>query len=204
MDAAKKSQAEKIAVAALGGVFVIVFLTGPAKSLGLFGGSGASAPAPVEHVTISRPLGELIGHARQMTVDQLAEAQHPAGAAEERKRLFAAQELRDPFKSWIPDPVAEVEPAGLAGVDNGTEQDEEPWTPPEIVVQGLLWGAAKPKVIIDNEVYNVGEAIEGMQIVAVDRNGMTVEHGDSWWRYAPGGETPTAVTRSPKPEAQRR
>lgn len=45
---------------------------------------------------------------------------------------------------------------------------------PPIAIQGLIWGGASPRAIIDGQIYEIGDAIDGARIVAIDREGLTV------------------------------
>ena len=62
-----------------------------------------------------------------------------------------AQFYRDPFESLLPR-------EGVIG-PNGMSSKEV--IAPNIVIEGVMWGADKPRTIIDGGVYKVGDVIAG-------------------------------------------
>lgn len=82
---------------------------------------------------------------------------------------YKAQNLRDPFQSPLKkeaETITEVIP-------------EAP--PPDLsslTVQGIVWGGKMPQAIINNKVVKVGDTIEGMRIVSIDKEGITVSQGN--------------------------
>lgn len=79
---------------------------------------------------------------------------------------YGAEGLRDPFQSVLPEvnptaeePVVSEEPAG---------------PPPNLVVQGLIWGGSVPQAIINNQVVRTGDLVEGARVIGIDKNGATV------------------------------
>ena len=88
---------------------------------------------------------------------------------------YTAQEMRDPFKSLLPAAPAtpRVEPRGPA---TAAPRGGAPSVPPELLVQGLVWGGTQPKAIIRGTVYGVGDMVEGVKIVAIDQRGVTIDH----------------------------
>ena len=196
MDAVKRAQLEKYGVAGLGVVFLIVFLTGPAKSLDLF----KSSPSPAtESVPMSQPLSILMERSRQRG-EVSVEAAIPAPAVPGLigTPLFTAHAgLRSPFKNQlpVPEPEVAVEPA-LTGGDPEVVVSA-PIDPPAIAVQGVVWGSARPKAIIDHHVYGLGDApAEGASIIAIDAAGLIVEFEGAFWRYAAGSSIPEALDAS--------
>ncbi len=95
MDASKRAQLEKYGVAGLGVVFLVVFLTGPAKSLGLFKSSTSSVTEPV---SMSLPLGAMMERSRQrseVAVQPVVPAPSVPGLT--GTPLYTAQDQRSPL-----------------------------------------------------------------------------------------------------------
>ena len=84
--------------------------------------------------------------------------------------LYTAQSLRDPMKSLLPDPQA---PPPLPPSSPSSPTKEIPF--PALAIQGLLWGGPTPSVIINNEVYTIGQSVQGVMIKTISREGVTVE-----------------------------
>jgi len=62
-----------------------------------------------------------------------------------------AQFYRDPFESLLP----REEEIGSDGVSNAEV------VAPDITIEGVMWGADQPRVIIDSGVYKIGDVIAG-------------------------------------------
>ena len=55
------------------------------------------------------------------------------------------------------------------------KKTEEPETfnpPVSLTVQGLVWGGAVPQAIINNKVVNMGDVIEGAEVIEISKNGV--------------------------------
>ncbi len=75
---------------------------------------------------------------------------------------YKASAVRDPFKAKALD-IKKF---------NETPVDKRPL--PKLNVQGLVWGGNTPQAIIDNKVVKIGDIIQGMRIVAITKEGVTV------------------------------
>lgn len=176
MDAAKKTELEKRIVLGLAAVFVVVFALGPLRNLGLFRGGGTPAGRPagsVDPVAMTKSVGGMLREGwdkldRQVqSVATRPDAGPPAAAA-----AYTAFERRDPLKSLLPKPVAPTQGDTGAAVVVA----EKPPPLPALHVEGLLWGGAEPKAIINGRLYRVDDDVNGAKILAIDRSGVTVEH----------------------------
>ncbi|MDD5195544.1 MAG: hypothetical protein PHQ96_07740 [Candidatus Omnitrophica bacterium] len=65
------------------------------------------------------------------------------------------EEYKDPFSSVIP----EEAPAGSAGQAPG---QEEAVAPPQVTVEGIIWGVKTPQAIIDGDVYKTGDILKSV------------------------------------------
>lgn len=86
-----------------------------------------------------------------------------------------SEERRSPFKDWFP--VIKIEP----------KENEEPlvFVEPEKTfdvsiyeVQGLIWATNKPKAIINNEIYSIGDKLGGADITKIDKEGVILIFDD--------------------------
>ena len=48
---------------------------------------------------------------------------------------------------------------------------------PNLNVQGVLWKSERPQAIINGQVLGLGDYVEGVRILKIKREGITVEHG---------------------------
>ena len=84
---------------------------------------------------------------------------------------YNATQLRDPF---APEPVEEPQNETKENVTNIIL----PPTPlPYLDVQGIVWGAELPQAIINNKVVRIGDQIDGVRIVNIGKEGITVFYG---------------------------
>ncbi len=49
-----------------------------------------------------------------------------------------------------------------------------PVQPPTLMLQGILWGTARPQAIINRKIVSVGDTIENAEILSVSREGVMV------------------------------
>ena len=77
---------------------------------------------------------------------------------------YKSEGLRDPFDPLIKDekPVAKI--------DEG--QPQKPL--PALTVQGVIWGTKLPQAIINNKVVRTGDSLEGVDIVSIGKDGVTI------------------------------
>lgn len=83
---------------------------------------------------------------------------------------YTADGLRDPFEDYL------IEEAARAPQE---ELKEEVLLPlPSLSIQGIIWGARFPQAIINNKVVKIGDTIEGVHIVDINKNGVAVFFGN--------------------------
>ena len=88
------------------------------------------------------------------------------------KVSYAAENLRDPFKSYLP--VEEEVPSVLPGEEE--VQPEEEIILPTFTVQGVIWGSSLPQAIIDDTVVKIGDVIEGARITNITRDNIELNY----------------------------
>ncbi len=167
MDDARRSQVEKRIFAGL----LVVFGVGLVSMLKSFW----HAPAPRQpsgqagRQTPSRLQGAVMPAASQR-LSPHAEPPKTSEAGDQSPIRYTASSFRDPLVSLLPAPKAEPPPA------EGAAQIRPPETPvaPAVSVKGMFWGGPHPQVLIDGQLYNIGDTVGGSQIVAIAREGVTV------------------------------
>jgi hypothetical protein len=179
MDAAKKVTIEKRIVIGLVVLFVVSFIMGPLRSLGLFGqrARGAEELLSAEAVNVAKPVGAMLRQHWQQWIPP-SEPETPARSADapQAPAAYTAGELRDPLKSLLPQPAAQQGQGEVSSVPLEQAHPSSPSPPPALRVQGLLWGVPEPRAIINDAVYGVDEMVEGAKILSIDRRGVTVDH----------------------------
>jgi len=97
--------------------------------------------------------------------------------------IYKADNLRDPFKSYIESSVATrvLEPM----VEQGPM--------PDLEVQGLFWGGGYPQAIINNKVLRESDTIEGVKIISIKKDGVTVLFANTEHKLSP-----SRITDSPQ------
>ncbi len=85
--------------------------------------------------------------------------------------LYSADDYRDPFESLLPKEVSRGK----------RFQEVEDLEPLDVVVQGVLWGSPMPQVIIDGDVYKVGDKLNSLQdasVLRITNNVVFITYGD--------------------------
>ncbi len=81
---------------------------------------------------------------------------------------YTSDQLRDPFRSYI---IKENKAALVQ--ENITAQPEIDLS--KFVVQGIIWGGKVPQAIINDQVFTVGDSIEGAKILSIDKKGVKLD-----------------------------
>ena len=196
MDPVKKVQLERRLIMVFALILLALLIKGPLK--GLFGSSArhAGAPAKAEAGSGLQMLAKKyspkveIDPAILPTTSQPREEPIAAPA-------YTAQGLRDPFKSWLPDA-----PSSQSGESPKSvmvvPKAQLPTAPPELLIQGLMWGGPEPKAIIHGNVFGVGERVEGATILAIDHRGVTIEYQGTSISYPVAAPASAASRRLPQ------
>ncbi len=176
MDGNAKTKAEKYAVGGL----AMVFLLTSFNAFHQWQPSGARVAmrqaASVADDDMPSPLQE----AMQAHLNQLdATLQHEKQVAGSAMALppagigYAAQQLRDPLKSWLPAPLPE--PTADGALVKPTPEPPPP-PPPTLSIRGIVLSDKDPVVILDDGSHAVGDVVQGAKIVSISRGEMTVEY----------------------------
>lgn len=209
MEGTQKAKLEKYGVIGLVIVFALIF----SRSLKQIGVFGARAPAAAEPAAdqkkgadLSKPISQQFQeHWQRMDPDAaLSVTSTPAVNGAEPAALgapiYTAHNLRDPLQVLLPEPPAESDPAAQAAAQAEVALPPPP-SPPALSVQGLWWGGAKPRAIINGNVYAVGDQVEGARIKAIDREGVMIEFDGTVVHLVPSAEG--AKKDAPAPRASR-
>lgn len=95
-------------------------------------------------------------------------------------------ELRDPFEA---PPLRKEEQAG----EVGPEGRVAPVSPPVVSVEGVLWGKDSARVIIDGEIYEVGDTLRNVdaKVYKIEANTVFIAYQGGLFEMSPkkkGGE----------------
>lgn len=104
-----------------------------------------------------------------------------------KKVEYKPESLRDPFRSYF------IEEKKQKDIKNEAAKEQAPVNPPNLQLQGIIWGTLLPQAIINNEVVKPGDSIEGAQIISIDKNVLTVLFNNKFFKLKPptlipGGE----------------
>ncbi len=75
--------------------------------------------------------------------------------------VYRADGLRNPFE----------QPSLLSETEGGVSKDKPM---PALIVQGIIWGSNLPQAIINNKVVKVGDTLEGVDIIDINKEGVIV------------------------------
>lgn len=93
---------------------------------------------------------------------------------------YTSDSLRDPFKPYLQ--------REEKGAPSGESPGEE--IPPDLVVQGIIWGSSLPQAIINNTVVKVGDMIEEARILEISKEGVTVFFKNRQYKLGSPGLSP--------------
>ena len=172
METAKKTDVEKRFIIVLLCILAVSLWWG-LNSAGLIKlpAKAASTPSPAAPAAIPPAVREVQDTATS-PVQPEAGARPPRATPRERP-TYTAGALRDPFQSLLPGGPKKFEVRPSQEPGRVTASGEAGL--PTLTIQGLIWGGPKPKAIIDNEVYGVGDVVRGATITAIGPEGITLE-----------------------------
>jgi len=78
---------------------------------------------------------------------------------------YKAGELRDPF--WSPQKEKRIK-------ERLPQKQVQEKPLPALKVKGIVWGGEFPQAIINNKVVKIGDTVDGVQIVGINKFGVTV------------------------------
>ncbi len=79
-----------------------------------------------------------------------------------KKVSFQAGGFRNPFKSVLPEKIVDKEVINIA-----KPAPEVEMKPPEIVIQGIVWGGEFPQAIINGKVLKEGDILTGPEPITI-------------------------------------
>ena len=162
MELSKKTQRETLIVLALCGIFAMT-LVGALKNAGVLL-PRASGRVPTMHgVTVTKPAEPSPTAARSAAGTPLV---RPSD-----QTIYTAHDLRDPLLSLLPEPP---KPEATSQGQQPTAAATHP-KPLTLLLRGIIWGGPEPQAIVNDEVYGVGDVVEGAAITAIRQEGITVE-----------------------------
>ena len=98
---------------------------------------------------------------------------------------YTADKFKNPFEGFTGEAIARPEEVAL----------------PNIVVQGVITGGSFPQAIINGKVVKIGDTvIEGIKIVNIEKNGITIFYGDKQVKIAAPGVAAIPKKTQEKPQ----
>lgn len=96
-----------------------------------------------------------------------------------------SQESRNPFKDWFP--VIKVEPPPQPTEERPivVEPERRYFDVAMYNVDGIIWGAYKPRAIINNEIYGVGDRLGEAEIKKISKEGVILTFKEEEYVIAP-------------------
>ena len=212
MDASKKEQLEQKGALVLLLVFALV-LGSTLKNMGIIGGKKKKAQVEdlkeLAHVVDDLP-GAMKGRRTEAIIESFQESLVVTEETEESGLelelpgyAYKALKERDPLRPALYPALYEVVERIEAAVRTpsgsreplGSPRRQQPQAvqPPELVqLQGILWDGDNPQVILQGEVYGLGDLLAGSaRIVAITKQGVTVNKEGRFFRMgvARGGRS---------------
>ena len=137
--------------------------------------------------------GFCANRAEQMAIRQLENTQTATRTMDQelfnivrQKVQYDTQNLKDPFK----EPFIEISKEASREADASQQAMN-------LTVQGVIWNAKVPQAIINNKVVKIGDTIEGVKIINITKEGITVFSGKGQYILSSPGMNPI-----PSPESQ--
>ena len=90
---------------------------------------------------------------------------------------YDVRTLRDPFESPFVRPPDSINPA------DPTAAKPVEYPPPALTVQGIIWGGAFPQAIINDKVVKVGDTIDEVKILSIDKYGISVYYKEKKYDF---------------------
>ena len=95
---------------------------------------------------------------------------------------YPESRYKDPFEPLLPQEVKEEEKRQEEIISKIEE------TFPDMIVQGILWGGNFPQVIIDGEVYKVGDKLKNLnaQVFRIEKGAVFISYGEKIYKIKIG------------------
>ena len=104
---------------------------------------------------------------------------------------YSSENKKDPFQGPVKEIVTPVQSSAPTPL-TAPESRPETLKPPELEVQGIIWGGRLNQAIINKSVVKVGDTIEGAQIIKIEKGGVVVSFGKKeFLLVSPAGGTST-------------
>ncbi len=93
----------------------------------------------------------------------------------------AAQEIPKPEKTPGPadfvsgeDPFKDMLYLYMYEMQKAEPVEEVPVAMPDLVIQGIVWNTDMPQAIVSGQVIRIGDTIEGLDVLKIEKQGITV------------------------------
>lgn len=207
MPATRKSQLEWIGVAVLLVIFAGTLshaMKRPPARRSLEPGRTSAFPQVAPRLASTSPTSEAI---EQQALGRPAAAEaKPADSKPAEGSIpivqYTADALRDPLVSQLPSTMSQQ--VIVIPPENHAPMPQLEPQPPTFTIEGVVWGGPRPQAVIDGDVYDVGDTVQGAKIMAIDRTGVTgtMQGRTIRWRPEVSRDSPTRYDRSLKREGR--
>lgn len=107
---------------------------------------------------------------------------------------YSSGDLRDPFGDLFQLAAErekkEKEMQSIQSPQETTEPEKPLPSLDKFQVQGVVWGGKFPQAIINNKILGVGDSIEGVEIVSIEKKGITLNFAGRMATLATPGNVP--------------
>ena len=109
--------------------------------------------------------------------------------------LSIVMEFKDPFIPLLPKKDVVQTPTATVA----TTQTPTVLVPPQLRITGLIWNSTKPQAIINNQVVGIGDAINDVTIVGIQKTSIDIVYQGTYFSIDPNSQTVKVKndTRSP-------
>jgi len=101
---------------------------------------------------------------------------------------YSSEDLRDPFSNLFQLAKEKKEQSIQASQESIDPQRPKP-NLENFKVQGVIWGSKFPQAIINNKILGVGDLIDGVEIVSIEKKGVALSFGGMVANLAAPGNT---------------
>lgn len=115
-------------------------------------------------------------------IEKIKEEKEPLIPTIERPKIdYLSENRRDPFET--PFKKEEEEKPGEPGSPETSSSSDEILS--HLKVQGIIWQGRFPQAIINNQILKIGDEIEGVKVVGVDKDGVRLLFEDKEYKLSP-------------------
>ncbi len=173
MSTTVKAKVEGIIALVLLAVF-LKMMVGTLKGTGILGKTSNRSESTTTSLA-SNPPNQQTNPSQRSEPTMASTAQSTGGQPAVAR--YTADTVRDPMTSLLPTRMRPEQSTGARStvVPSVVSSPAPSPQPPALAIQGLIWGGPRPQALINGELFDIGETVQGARIVAISRDGITVD-----------------------------